>query len=58
MQLQQDVDFQHWGVDFAAVQHKAQELGINLIRRPVNASQHHLSESAFTATVMTCRVPA
>ena len=35
VQLQQDADFQHWGVDFSGVQHKAQEIGINLIRRPV-----------------------
>ena len=34
-QLQQDADFQHWGVDFGAVQHKAREIGINLVRRPV-----------------------
>lgn len=35
VQLQQDADFQHWNVDFGAVHQRAQELGINLIRRPV-----------------------
>ena len=35
LQLQQDKDFEHWGVDFGAVSRKAEELGIHLIRRPV-----------------------
>ena len=36
MQLQQDADFNHWGVDFGALQHRAQELDMQLIRRPVS----------------------
>ncbi|KAL3161748.1 hypothetical protein ABBQ38_008843 [Trebouxia sp. C0009 RCD-2024] len=39
--LQQDADFQHWGVDFGAVHQKAQELGINLIRRPAQDFDPH-----------------
>lgn len=35
LQLQQDKDFEHWGVDFGAVSRKAEELGIHLIRHPV-----------------------
>lgn len=40
LQLQQDKDFEHWGVDFGAVSSKAQQLGIHLIRRPVRAQLH------------------
>ena len=40
VQLQQDADFQHWGVDFGAVHQRAEELGINLIRRPVCTALH------------------
>ena len=40
MQLQQDADFQHWNVDFGAVHHRARELGVDLIRRPVCKPLH------------------
>lgn len=34
--LQQDKDMQHWGVDFEANQRKCTELGLQLIRKPVS----------------------
>jgi hypothetical protein len=34
--LQQDKDMQHWGIDFEANQRKMQELGLRLIRKPVS----------------------
>lgn len=35
MNLQQDKDIQHWGIDFGANQHKCGELGVTLLRKPV-----------------------
>jgi hypothetical protein len=37
MNLQQDKDIQHWGVDLGANQHKCNELGVTLLRKPVGA---------------------
>jgi hypothetical protein len=39
MNLQQDKDIQHWGVDFGANQHRANELGVTLLRKPVRTSE-------------------
>lgn len=39
--LQQDADFNHWGLDFSALQHRAQELDIQLIRRPAQDFDPH-----------------
>lgn len=50
LQLQQDADFQHWGVDFGAVHQRAQELGIDLIRRPVCIALHIMHINPFTVT--------
>jgi hypothetical protein len=35
MNLQQDKDIQHWGIDFGANEHKCRELGVTLLRKPV-----------------------
>lgn len=37
MNLQQDKDIQHWGIDFGANQHKCNELGVTLLRKPVGS---------------------
>jgi hypothetical protein len=39
MNLQQDKDIQHWGVDFGANQHRANELGVALLRKPVRSKE-------------------
>lgn len=54
VQLQQDADFQHWGVDFGAVHQRAQELGIDLIRRPVCIALHiiHINPATVTVSVV------
>ncbi len=33
--LQQDKDFAHWNVDFGGYQHRANEIGLNIVRCPV-----------------------
>lgn len=51
--LQQDADFNHWGVDFGALQKRAQELDIQLIRRPAQdfdpQSLRHMLPSAVNS---------
>lgn len=41
MNLQQDKDIQHWGIDFGANQHKCNELGVTLLRKPVGVQGQH-----------------
>lgn len=64
MQLQQDADFQHWNVDFGAVQQRAKELGIDLVRRPVciplhlvHIADHHNDVCDVVADICTSRLP-
>jgi hypothetical protein len=40
LNLQQDKDFQHWGIDFGGNQHRCNELGVTLLRKPVGGSLH------------------
>lgn len=48
--LQQDKDMQHWGVDFEANQRKCTELGLQLIRKPaIDFDPHSLRKTLPTA---------
>jgi hypothetical protein len=54
MQLQQDADFNHWGVDFSALQHRAQELDIQLIRRPVSIASLFIDKEQSAVATYKC----
>jgi hypothetical protein len=49
MNLQQDKDIQHWGVDFGANQHRANELGVTLLRKPVRSKEARVQGSRGSA---------
>jgi hypothetical protein len=41
LNLQQDKDIQHWGIDLGANQHRCNELGVTLLRKPVGGVGLH-----------------
>ncbi len=55
MNLQQDKDIQHWGIDFGANQHKCDQLGVTLLRKPVRTVKYSAlpKEQACEASVLT-----
>lgn len=48
LNLQQDRDIEYWGIDFAAILERCQELGIQHVRRPVSTfSRRRLADLFF-----------
>jgi len=55
--LQQDKDIAYWGIDFEANKRKCQELGIQLIRKPVCAAAAAFTSTNAPSFASLCQLP-
>ena len=55
--LQQDKDFAYWNVDFGAYQHRASQIGLDIIRCPVRCLPPYVTSNDAVAVAASASSP-